>query len=336
MNLRVGFYLLLMFVGQQSFSQEGIALYTDYINDNYVLFHPSMAGASNCTKFRLTARHQWFGQKDAPSLQTLTMDTKLGESSGVGLILHNDKNGYHSQTGVKLAYSKHLRMSGDYLSLNHVHLGISGGLMQSRLDETDFITQMRNDPTIDPTIAGRFQKDNYFNIDVGASYLKDSFFLHLTYRNAASNKRELYTAAESNNISSIIANVGYSFMKPDVVMLEPSVLYNNFLESGISYLDLNLKAYRNVGDGQMWFGISYKRFLERAEQLATDRGQYSNSITPILGGRFRNVLIAYNYTQPIGSFNFRQGGFHQLTVGLDLWCKPVSYDCNCPAVINVK
>lgn len=333
MNLRVGFYLLLLFIGQQSFSQEGIALYTDYINDNYVLIHPSMAGASNCTKFRLTARHQWFGQVNAPSLQTLTMDTKLGESSGVGLIFHNDKNGNHSQSGARLAYSKHLRMSGDYLSLNHVHLGISGGLMQSRLDETGF--NLQNGP-FDPTIAGRFQKDNYFNVDVGASYLKESFFLHLTYRNAASNKRELYTAIESNNISSIIANVGYSFMNPEVVMLEPSVLYNNVLESGISHLDINLKAYKNVGDGQMWFGLSYKRYFEKADQLATDQGQRSNSITPILGGKFRNVLIAYNYSQPIGSLNITQGGFHQVTVGLDLWCKPASYDCNCPAVINVK
>ena len=55
---------------QYSFSQEGIAVYSDYLSDNYYLIHPSMAGAANCAKLRLTARKQWFGQSDAPQMQT--------------------------------------------------------------------------------------------------------------------------------------------------------------------------------------------------------------------------------------------------------------------------
>ncbi len=49
-------------------SQEGLPIYTDYLTDNYYLIHPSMAGAANCAKIRLTARQQWFGQDDAPKL----------------------------------------------------------------------------------------------------------------------------------------------------------------------------------------------------------------------------------------------------------------------------
>jgi hypothetical protein len=45
------------------FAQEGIAVYSDYLSDNYYLIHP-MAGAANCKKIRLTARKQWFGQAD--------------------------------------------------------------------------------------------------------------------------------------------------------------------------------------------------------------------------------------------------------------------------------
>jgi hypothetical protein len=37
------------------FSQEGIAVYSDYLSDNYYLIHPSMAGAANCAKIRLAA-----------------------------------------------------------------------------------------------------------------------------------------------------------------------------------------------------------------------------------------------------------------------------------------
>ena len=67
MNIFKKRYLVLaLFLSQMSFAQEGIAVYSDYLSDNYYLIHPSMAGAANCGKIRLTARQQWFGQDDAP------------------------------------------------------------------------------------------------------------------------------------------------------------------------------------------------------------------------------------------------------------------------------
>ncbi len=100
-------------------AQEGIAVYSDYLSDNYYLIHPSMAGASNCGKIRLTGRQQWFGQEDAPALQTFSFNTSLDEdgTSGIGMIFFNDKNGYHSQRGGKLTYAHHLRFSRSTIDL---------------------------------------------------------------------------------------------------------------------------------------------------------------------------------------------------------------------------
>ena len=93
-------------------SQEGLPIYTDYLTDNYYLIHPSMAGAANCSKVRLTARQQWFGHEDAPKLLTLSMNGRIGESqSGIGGILYTDKNGYHSQTGAYATYAHHIMFS---------------------------------------------------------------------------------------------------------------------------------------------------------------------------------------------------------------------------------
>ena len=52
-----------------------------------------MAGAANCGKIRLTGRQQWFGQEDAPALQTVSFNTALDQDgiSGFGMILFNDK-----------------------------------------------------------------------------------------------------------------------------------------------------------------------------------------------------------------------------------------------------
>ena len=140
MKLRNLLLLNLTIFFQSAYSQEGIAVYTDYLTDNYYLIHPSMAGASNCAKLRVTGRQQWFGQQEAPSLQTMSFNTTLDEDgkSGVGMIAFNDRNGYHSQSGAKLTYAHHLLFSRTKADLNMLSFGLSTAFIQSRLDETAF------------------------------------------------------------------------------------------------------------------------------------------------------------------------------------------------------
>jgi hypothetical protein len=61
------------------FSQEGIAVYSDYLSDNYYLIHPSGLVLQIVQKIRLTARKQWFGQADAPELQTISFNGRVSE-----------------------------------------------------------------------------------------------------------------------------------------------------------------------------------------------------------------------------------------------------------------
>lgn len=334
MKLRNWSLLLLFFVGQQLFSQEGIAIYSDYLNDNYYLVHPSMAGASNCTKVRMTARQQWFDNSLAPRLMTLSANGQIGETSGAGVIFYTDRNGYHSQNGAKVSYAKHLRMGSDYTELNRLQLGISAGAVQSILDETGF--DLLNTP-FDPTVGGIRQKDNYFNFDIGASYLLRSLYAHFTYRNLATARRELYTDAESDNIKKTILNVGYVWGDREVIQLEPSIMYINTLGSKERSFDLNLKAYRELNFGTIWGGLSYRRQVERSETLTPDqKGQITQYLTPIIGLNIKKFMFAYNYTQSIGGIATYPGGFHQITLGIDIFCKPTPYDCNCPAVNNVN
>ena len=59
MNFKKSYFVLVFLVMQLTNAQEGIAVYSDYLSDNYYLIHPSMAGASNCGKIRLTGRQQY-------------------------------------------------------------------------------------------------------------------------------------------------------------------------------------------------------------------------------------------------------------------------------------
>ncbi|SHF84264.1 type IX secretion system membrane protein, PorP/SprF family [Flavobacterium segetis] len=319
------------FISHLSFSQEGIPVYSDYLSDNYYLIHPSMAGAANCAKFRLTGRKQWFDQSDAPELQTLSLNGRVGEKAGAGVILFNDKNGYHSQKGIKLTYAYHLMFSRDEIDLNQLSFGISAGFIQSQLDETEFLLSGSFDPIINGTIV---QKDAYFNADFGTSYNFLDFYAHATVKNAIETRRNIYTEYESDNLRKYLLSTGYVFGNSEKILWEPSILFQMVERTKEKSIDINLKAYKNMDFGRLWAGISYRRSFDGAQyifgsSIASQKLQY---ITPIVGVNINKFMFAYTYSQLSGAVKFDNGGYHQLTLGIDLFCKPVKYDCNCPAI----
>ncbi|WP_367755322.1 type IX secretion system membrane protein PorP/SprF [Flavobacterium sp. WC2421] len=331
MYIKIKILFVLFFITSYSFSQEGIAVYSDYLSDNYYLIHPSMAGAANCAKIRLTSRSQWAGQEDAPKLQTVSFNGRVSEKAGAGIILFNDKNGYHSQKGVKLSYAYHLMFSRDEIDLNQLSFGISAGLIQSQLDETSFLQSGDFDPIIDGTIV---QKDSYFNMDIGASYNFLDFYVHGTVKNVLETRRDIYTEYESDNLRKFLLSTGYVFGDKDRILWEPSILFQLVDKTKEKSFDFNLKAYKNMDFGTLWAGLSYRRSLDGAEYsdasgISTQKLQY---ITPIIGVNYKNVMFAYTYSHVSGAVKFDNGGYHQITLGLNLFCKPEKYECNCPAI----
>jgi type IX secretion system PorP/SprF family membrane protein len=331
MNLKKIFLIFAFALSQMTFSQEGVAVYSDYLSDNYYLIHPSMAGAANCGKIRLTGRQQWLGQEDAPALQTISFNTALDEdgTSGVGMILFNDKNGYHSQRGAKLTYAHHLRFSRGTSDLNQLSFGMSAAFVQSNIDGTDF-------DGFDPVIVpGVIQKDAYFNVDIGASYHYLDFFTHLTVKNFLANRRELYTSEiESDNLRKYLWSAGAVFGDSDRLMFEPSLMFQMTEETSEKSIDLNLKVYKNLDFGRLWGGVSYRRSFDGAEYLSGSsvKEQKLQYITPIVGLNYKKFMFAYTYSHLLGDVKFDNGGFHQITLGFDIFCRAAEWDCNCPAV----
>ncbi|MBF6609514.1 MAG: type IX secretion system membrane protein PorP/SprF [Flavobacterium sp.] len=331
MNFKKKYLLLLtFFISQFAISQEGVAVYSDYLSDNYYLIHPSMAGAANCAKLRLTARKQWFGVEDAPQMQTASFNGSIGERSGAGIIIFNDKNGYHSQKGVKLTYAHHIMFSRDAIDLNQLSFGMSVGLIQSALDESTFL----NSGDFDPNISGYQQKDSYFNIDIGASYNYLDFYAHLTVKNAIETRRDIYTEYESDNLRKVLLSAGYVFGDAERLLWEPSIMFQMVDQTKEKSIDVNLKVYRDLEFGRLWGGLSYRRSLDAA-QFTDGNGVSEQSlqyITPFVGVNYRNFMFAYTYSAVTGAVKFDNGGFHQITLGINLFCKREKYHCDCPAI----
>ncbi len=325
--------LLLALMASFAFStpamaQEGIPVYFDYLADNYYLVYPSMAGISDGGKIRLTARKQWFNVEEAPSLQTFNANFRVGENSGLGGILFNDANGYHSQTGFKGTYAHHLKLGGDQRFLNQLSFGASVGVILSSLDETEFRSIIP-----DPLITGVKNTAAYFNVDFGMSYNFLEFYAHTAVLNALGSGRDLYTAAEFDNLRRYLFSIGYVFGQREI-QLEPSVLFQMTDFTKEKTVDINAKVYKSVPFGNIWGGLSYRRSFDGA-QFQTNGSfgeQRLQLVTPIVGANIGQFLVSYNYSYQMGDIRFDNGGFHQITLGYDFGQTEKRYDCKCPAV----
>lgn len=318
-----------LFFYASSYGQEGIPVYFDYLSDNYYLVHPSMAGIGTGGKIRLTARKQWFNVDEAPSLQTLNAHFRIRDTnSGVGAILFNDANGYHSQTGMKLTYAHHLKLGGDIRILNQLSFGLSTGFILSSLDETEFRSVIP-----DPVITGNKNSVGYFNIDFGMSYSYMEFYAHATVLNALGTGRDLYSAIEFDNLRRYLLSVGYIFGRSEW-RVEPSVMLQLTEFTEEKTVDFNAKVYKDVSFGTVWAGLSYRQSFDGAQYQAngTFGEQRLRLFTPIVGVNYKRFLVSYNYSYQSGDIRFDNGGFHQITLGYDFGPERENrYNCFCPA-----
>ena len=324
---------ILALVTKFGVAQEGLPVYSDYLTDNYYLIHPSMAGVANCAKVRLTARQQWFGQDDAPSLQTLSINSRIGDSpSAIGGIVYNDKNGYHSQTGAYFTYAHHIMFSRNEIDLNMLSFGLSAGLIQYKLDETAFL-----DEGFDPIIAGIEQSATNFNVDFGFSYHLYDFYAHATIKNLLKNEGINFNeqGLSYDNLRTYLFSAGHVFGKyGSEWSYEPSIMFMYRDATEESSIDINAKVYKEMDFGKVWGGLSYRRSLDGAEFLdgsgvSSQKLQY---ITPFIGVDYNNFVFAYTYSYRANSVVFNNGGFHQITLGYNFGCKRERYECNCPAI----
>ncbi|MFS4483899.1 type IX secretion system membrane protein PorP/SprF [Hyunsoonleella sp. 2307UL5-6] len=329
-------YIFLLLVGMLCIpninAQEGLPIYTDYLTDNYYLIHPSMAGAANCAKVRLTGRQQWFGNDDAPRLTTLSINGRIGESnSGIGGILYTDKNGFHSQNGAYLTYAHHLLFSRSEVDLNMLSFGLSAGFIQYQLDETTFPFDGQ-----DPIVQGVVQSATNFNIDFGFSYQYLDFYAHGTIKNVLKNAGINNDVLITSNLRRYLLSVGGVFGKfGSEWSFEPSVMFQYRDGTDESMVDFNAKAYKQMDFGSLWGGLSYRQSLDGAEFISngnTVRSQKLQQFTPILGLNYNQFMFAYTYTYQTNAVVFTSGGFHQITLGYNFSCRRERYSCNCPAV----
>jgi type IX secretion system PorP/SprF family membrane protein len=329
----VVFFVVLFFSVLSSLrAQEVIPTYSDYLTDNLYLIHPSMAGASNYDQIRLTGRSQWFDVEAAPNLQTLAYNSRLGEKIGAGGIMFRDENGNFSKVGAYATLAYHLMFSRSTANLNQLSFGISGGVVQHRLDTSGFT---RFDP-----LLGKDENDIFANMDVGISYYVSDLFFHFAAKNILTVKRQLFFSdAVPGNMRKYLFSAGYVFtLNPnDPWNFEPSVLFQAREATNAMAADANIKAYYQLDNGRLWGGLSYRNSFETTEYTSQGeeiKRQQLRYITPFVGVGYKRFIFGYTYSYQMNSLVLSNGGFHQVSLGYNFGESRKRYDCKCPAINN--
>lgn len=313
--------LLILSIGIPIYSMgQGVfPVYSDYLSDNVFLIHPSAAGIGNCAKLRLTARQQFLGLENAPNLQTLSMHGRVNDKMAVGGILFNDQNGFHSQQGIVGSYAYHLNF-GSEAAMDQLSLGLSFMYTQNSVDQRDFIT-----PLPDPGISQTIESAGYFNADFSVAYHHMDAYSYFTVKNILLSTIDYgdgYSYDEVN-LRKYLLTFGYYFGRNNKFQFEPSVMGQFIERTGEIFVDFNMTAYKKIGTNmQLWGVLSYRRSFE------SNHIENLQLITPIIGFNYKRLMFSYTYTNQIGDVVLEAGGSHQITLGINLFCKrPRSTGC---------
>ena len=305
-NLKLTFCLILLFNSSIK-SQETLPIYHDYLSDNIFLLHPSAAGIGNTSKLRLTARKQWLGVPNAPALQTISFHSRFNEysKSGYGTVLFNDKNGFHSQKGIQGSYAYHLPLSKGK-KIEQLSFGLGFLFAQNQVDQTSF-------GNVD--VAAITRSTSYYNADFSVAYHKGGLSSYFTVKNLLLTASNNFNIREAVNLRNYIFSIGYYYGKDKKIQLEPSVMLQLREDTGNKITDFNLKVYKSISKSQIWAAMSYRIGFD------TNALENFKFITPIIGLNYKYLLFSYTYTQQLNDLILTDSGFHQITIGANLWTK---------------
>ena len=276
---------------------------SQYLADNPFVISPTYAGIGDYIKVRINGLTQWVGIEDAPDTQSLAADGRVGNRSGVGMILYNDSNGETKQRGARLSFAHHLtldRYEDEFLSF-----GLSYNFNQFRIDIENF-------DGLDPSVTDDRSTTNH-NFDVGILYRKDKFYASLNASNLLDKDLSKFNPiSEPNELRNYYLYTGYRFSKKKSNFeIEPSVFFQWFESDGRSVTDLNAKFRWYDFEDYYYAGVTY-RFLN--DQVGSPL-----YIAPLVGLKKSNFYFGYSYQIILNEILGFSTGTHVITIGVDLF-----------------
>ena len=297
--------LLLLFVTWASTAQElTLPQLSQYLADNPFVMSPTYSGIGDHIKVRINGLTQWVGIEDAPDTQSLAADARIGNRSGLGMLLYNDSNGETKQRGARLSFAHHLTL--DKYDDEFLSFGIFYNFNQFRIDIENFDSP-------DPSVTDDRRTTNH-NFDVGVLYRYDKFYFSLNASNLLDKDLTRFNPVfEPIRLRNYYIYTGYRYTKNknSRLEIEPSVFFQWFESDGRSVTDLNTKFRWYDFEDYYYAGVTY-RFLN--DQIGSPL-----YIAPLIGLKKSNFYFGYSYQIILNEILGFSTGTHVITLGVDLF-----------------
>jgi len=309
-------YFVSLIIGWVGHAQEvTLPIINQYITDNPFLLSAAYAGVGDCWQVRFSGFEQWVGIEDSPGTQSVSIDGRIADRSGVGAILFNDSNGLTSQKGAQLSFAHHLTLS--QYNKQYLSFGISYKFSQFSIDTGGF----DDDRRLLLAPSGDDFNSNNHNFDVSLLYRIKTFFVSANAINIINRTLDDLDETEPEELQNYYVYGGFTFDNIfKELQFEPSFLYRNFASDTRSTLDLNFKVRKFFKDSYFWGGISVRGIVDQSFKPL--------SVSPLLGLKKSNFYFAYGYQLNTNEvLQTSNSGSHLITLGIDFGCRKSNCGC---------
>ena len=213
----------------------------------------------------------------------------LGAYHGVGLQVVNDEIGLfsHKKVGVQYAY-KHKLLGG------MISIGVQAGLLSENFNGSEVDTEMDGDEAFSKAdVTG-----NGFDLGGGLYYQHRNWYVGASVQHALAPTIDLGETNELEIARSYYFTAGYNIqLRNPFLMIQTSVFGRS---DGVAYRgDVTGRLKYTHENKVMYAGLSYSP---------------TNSVTLLIGGCFRGILVGYSYEAYTTAINIGNGS-HELFVG---------------------
>lgn len=272
-----------------SYAQQ-LPIFTQYLFNKYV-FNPAVTGTSDNFTATANYRYQWQGITDAPRTYILSVHgPHKYKSFGLGGALYTDVTGPTSKTGAYLSYAYQLKVN----RVSKLSLGLSGGLMQYRVDGTKITLLDPGDLTLSNALMTKIVPDFGF----GAHWYGENFWAGLSVPQFIQSRIDFSeddTQTLSRLTSHFYLNGGYRFDINDEFAIEPSMMMR-YSYPVVPQFDFTVRG--------MYQKSYYLGLMARTQ----------DALAILLGYQTPNkkFTFGYAYDIPTGTFASYGNGSHEL------------------------
>jgi len=270
--------------------------FTQY-SSAYMFINAGYAGMGEGICISSLARQQWAGFKDAEGNNVSPQDFLINADApikaiqgGVGGTIIQDKLGFETNVGIRLAYSYHLQLASGILGM-----GAGINLVNRSIDFTKFHPVQPNDPALLSAKQGAMIFDGNIGFFFKAN---NNYYIGLSVTNILESKgKDLSlsgTTIRYQTDRTFYLTAGYAFVLPNHPRFEviPSLL----IQSDVASTQYNISAVVNY-NSKFWGGINYR---------------YQESVGFMVGVRYEGFNFGYSYD--LTTLSVGIPGSHEITL----------------------